>query len=172
MSVPMCPRTMERDESKARIGRAEVAPHEAAMRRDGPAARAEKCVFFRKLERFFLTVVGIKMGPCDFVDCGPWDPPSTDPLGGLYTLCLPRGSAATVVGGRLLAFSSGARDLCEAEAARECFTSGFTTLSTKGASFFLVLESVPGEKGPSVLSNGFRRMCEERSVSQEGPQLL
>ena len=55
MSVPMCPRTMERDESKARIGRAEVAPHEAAMRRDGPAARAEKCMFFRKLERFFLT---------------------------------------------------------------------------------------------------------------------
>ncbi len=55
MSVPMCPRAMERDESKARIGRAEVAPREAAMRRAGPAARVEKCMFLRKLERFFLT---------------------------------------------------------------------------------------------------------------------
>ena len=55
MSGPMGPRAMERDESKAKIGRAEVAPHEAAMRRAGPAARVEKCVFLRKLESFFLT---------------------------------------------------------------------------------------------------------------------
>ena len=70
MSVPKCPRATERDESKARIGRAEVAPYEAAMRRDGPAARVEKCVFLRKLERFFLTVVGIEDGAMRF---RPWD---------------------------------------------------------------------------------------------------
>ena len=52
LSVPKCPRAMERDESKPRIGTAEVGPHEAAMRRDGPAARVEKCVFSSKLKFF------------------------------------------------------------------------------------------------------------------------
>ena len=45
LAVAKCTRAMERDEPEAGIGRAEVAPHEAGMRRDGPAPRVQKCAF-------------------------------------------------------------------------------------------------------------------------------